>query len=66
MYTANEAIETAECLAFDQVRGLFTFVGSRREVIERYPGASIRELGEGMAVLPGLYDSHGHIMHVYP
>jgi predicted amidohydrolase YtcJ len=64
IYTANEAFETAECFAFGQGNGVFTFVGSRQQVTEKYPDARIRELGQSMTVLPGLYDSHGHIMHV--
>lgn len=64
IYTANDEAETAECIAFEETKGAFGFVGSRQQVKKKYPGATIRDLENGMAILPGLYDSHGHIMHV--
>jgi hypothetical protein len=66
IYTANDEAETAECLAFEETKGVFSFVGSRDQVMEKYPGTTIRDLQTGMTILPGLYDSHGHIMHVPP
>ena len=64
IYTTNDEAETAECIAFDETEGVFTFVGSHEEATQKYSGTTIRELGEDMSILPGLYDSHGHIMHV--
>jgi len=66
IYTANDEAETAECIAFDETKGSFSFIGSRQQVKKKYPGASIRDLEKGMTILPGLHDSHGHIMHVRP
>src|SRR5579859_5459701 len=66
IYTANDDAETAECIAFDETKGTFSFIGSRQQVKKKYPGASIRDLEKGMTILPGLHDSHGHIMHVRP
>jgi predicted amidohydrolase YtcJ len=38
-------------------------VGTRHHVISKHPNAPIRDLGPNMTILPGLYDSHGHIMY---
>lgn len=63
IYTSNTETPRAECLAFSRLTGLFTSVGTRRQVLGKHPNASIRELGPNITVLPGLYDSHGHVMH---
>jgi imidazolonepropionase-like amidohydrolase len=64
IFTASENSPNAECFAYSAATGLFTVVGTRNSITREYPKAPIRDLGEGMTVLPGLYDSHGHIMHV--
>ena len=61
IYTANSPHDVVECFAYSPRGKAFIAAGTRKEMIERYPNASIRDLGK-MVVLPGLYDSHGHIM----
>lgn len=64
IFTASANFPNAECFAYSAVTGLFNVVGTRNSITGEYPKAPIRNLGEGITVLPGLYDSHGHIMHV--
>jgi hypothetical protein len=64
IFTASANSPNAECFAYSAGTGLFALVGTRNSVTGEYPKAPIRDLREGMTVLPGLYDSHGHIMHV--
>lgn len=64
IYTANENFETAECFAYSTSTGLFLAVGKREHILKEHANVPIRQLPENMAILPGLYDSHGHIMHV--
>ena len=64
VYTANQNSSRTECFAYSAATGLFTAVGSRNRMEEKYATAPIRDLGRNFTVLPGLHDSHGHIMHV--
>jgi predicted amidohydrolase YtcJ len=41
---------------------VFTAVGTKEEMHAKYPDTEIRQLDSNTVVLPGLYDSHGHIM----
>ena len=63
IYTSNPESTTPECFAFSQLTGLFTIVGTRRQVLSKHSNTPIRDLGQNITVLPGLYDSHGHIMY---
>jgi predicted amidohydrolase YtcJ len=64
VYTANSNFETAECFAYSTSSGIFSAVGKKEHILKEYGNAPIRQLQENMTILPGLYDSHGHIMHV--
>lgn len=63
IYTSNPESPRAECFAFSRLTGLFAAVGTRHHVLGKHANAPIKDLGPNMTVLPGLYDSHGHIMH---
>ena len=65
IYTADVNQSTAECFAYSPSTGLFTAVGSKSAVSRKFSNAKVRQLHGNMVVLPGLIDSHGHIMHVY-
>jgi hypothetical protein len=64
IYTANTVAKLAECFAYSESSGTFTAVGGRARLKKKYPNARIREVEKNMSILPGLYDSHGHIMSV--
>ena len=64
IYTANPNSPSAECFAYSTAKRIFTAVGSKETVVQKYKNPTIRELGKNLTVLPGLYDSHGHIVHV--
>jgi hypothetical protein len=64
IYTANTGAKNAECFAYSKSSGTFIAVGGRHHLTKKYPNAYIREVEKGMTILPGLYDSHGHIMLV--
>jgi predicted amidohydrolase YtcJ len=64
IYTASLDSPTAECFAYSTSKGVFTSVGSKADVFQKHGTAQLREFGENLTVLPGLYDAHGHIMHV--
>lgn len=61
IYTANEAKDIVGCFAYSPTSKIFMAVGTRESILKQYPDIEIRELRDEV-VLPGLYDSHGHIM----
>ena len=65
VYTANINKPTAECFAYSPSSGLFAAVGPKNVVLSKYSNAKVRQLEGDVVVLPGLIDSHGHILHVF-
>jgi predicted amidohydrolase YtcJ len=61
IYTANIENDIVQCLAYSPSQKVFTAVGSRQDILRLYPNSVVSDLGDKV-VLPGLYDSHGHMM----
>src|ERR1700693_4542363 len=57
--TLDRARPEAEAVAI--AGGLITDVGGTRELVQRYPGAKRIDAG-GRRIIPGIYDSHMHII----
>jgi len=62
IYTANGHNDIVTCFAYSQSTRRFASVGTKATILEKYPDTEIRFLDANMTILPGLYDSHGHIM----
>jgi predicted amidohydrolase YtcJ len=61
--TCNAAGEVGEAVCFDEVEGQIIAVGTRAQV-QAAAGDGAREVDvEGATVLPGLIDTHPHLMH---
>lgn len=60
IHTMNAAQPVAEAMVYDD-GGRIIALGSRKELVSKYPAARRVELGDA-TVIPGLIDAHGHMM----
>ena len=60
VYTMDEATPTAQAFAVSD--GRFVAVGDSADIASRFRSARIVDAG-GAAIIPGLIDSHGHLVN---